>query len=426
MDPNSFAFIENLEDSDEFSKEELDILKGGLNSQESQPPIPEQNTDQNQQSHNEQDNQLEQTESNAFNDEILKAGQNLDQNKANTQNDENRQNENKNRMVPHGAFHQERELRKETESKLEALQGQFNQLQQQFSVGSERLQKVSELIESQQRLQQEQQQKQQEAQNQPPNKDEDLFGYLEWQNQQNASKLDQLSDLVTKSQDAYQDNQIQQRQQQQHEQLLNAYATDARNFMQQNPDFTEAYAHVINGRDGELQMMGYNDPQQRAQIISQEEQTIALQLMQQGKSPAQFIYEWAKQRGFQPAQANVDPNNQAEQLQQNNQPPVNTQNNAGQMQQYQQLAQNNQQQAPNAPQQQNIQQNGQQSGMDKVSQLAQNTAANKSLSGAGGGEVQTNTIRTLAAMSDSDFERLMEKHPNEIMRSLGAPEGSIF
>ncbi len=405
MNTKTYGFMDELAQSDEFSEEDLALLKGDMTSQNSEAILPEQQGEDQTVQAPEDETTFEQEISN-INNAGAKDQEPTDEKTEETGGSE----ENRNRMVPHGALHQERERHKETKGELQSLRSEMQQLQKQFDVGNERLRLVTEAIQQQGQFQQQQAQKLEAEQNPPPNPEEDLFGYFRYNQEQQNQQINELKDLFTKTQDQIQDRELSQQQQRQEQQqqasFETAYVNDARAFMNQKPDFHEAYAHVLQGRDAELQLMGYTNPQDRAQIIQSEEQSIAVRMLEQGKSPAEFIYNWATQRGYQPKAANPEMNSQAgEVLQSNTQTDTNIQNGVQQ-----------------PPQQQSSQANG----MDKVAQIADAAAANKSLSGAGGGEVQTDTVRTLASMSDTEFTRLMEKHPNEIMRALGAPDGTVF
>lgn len=80
-------------------------------------------------------------------------------------------------------------------------------------------------------------------------------------------------------------------------QIVNTYAGAAKQFAVKQPDFPDAYKHVIATRKMELQELGY-DPQAIVQTLQHEEMGLAANALQNGQDPAEIIYRMAKARGF--------------------------------------------------------------------------------------------------------------------------------
>ena len=71
-----------------------------------------------------------------------------------------------------------------------------------------------------------------------------------------------------------------------------------RNFRARQPDYDDAAKFLIDHRDNELATTGYGDAKQRQQILQREAWEVAARAEQTGKSPAELVYELARQRGF--------------------------------------------------------------------------------------------------------------------------------
>jgi hypothetical protein len=83
--------------------------------------------------------------------------------------------------------------------------------------------------------------------------------------------------------------------------LIAAYRMDAAQFEAQNPDFKAAYTHLLNSRATELQAIGYEDPMQLHQALTNDEMSIAQMALANKKSAAEIIYNLAQQRGYRRA-----------------------------------------------------------------------------------------------------------------------------
>lgn len=101
--------------------------------------------------------------------------------------------------------------------------------------------------------------------------------------------------------------QLQQQQQQQTmQQNFAAFQTQVRSLRDQftttTPDFPDAYAHIRDNRVSDLRAYGYTDDQIK-QVVFQEEAALAQSAIQQGRNPAEVIYEMSKRHGYVPKAA---------------------------------------------------------------------------------------------------------------------------
>ena len=71
-------------------------------------------------------------------------------------------------------------------------------------------------------------------------------------------------------------------------------------FSKQQPEYHEAYRYAADARDQELQALGYSDPAARANIVRMNTAEIVHNAMQQGRNPAELVWEYARSRGFAP------------------------------------------------------------------------------------------------------------------------------
>ena len=69
-------------------------------------------------------------------------------------------------------------------------------------------------------------------------------------------------------------------------------------FAKTQPEYHEAYRYAADARDRELQSLGYADPSARAAIVRQNTAEIINSAIQQGRNPAELVWEYAQARGF--------------------------------------------------------------------------------------------------------------------------------
>ncbi|MGE5624847.1 MAG: hypothetical protein ACM3ZT_04790 [Bacillota bacterium] len=83
-------------------------------------------------------------------------------------------------------------------------------------------------------------------------------------------------------------------------------------FIQSEPDYPDAYRYAAEARDKELQALGYTDPSARAGIVRMNTAEIIHNAMQQGRNPAELVWEYARARGFAPKAARGAGNTEAQ------------------------------------------------------------------------------------------------------------------
>jgi hypothetical protein len=69
-------------------------------------------------------------------------------------------------------------------------------------------------------------------------------------------------------------------------------------FAKNEPEYHDAYRHAADARDKELQTLGYADPAIRANIVRMNTAEIINNAIQQGRNPAELVWEYARARGF--------------------------------------------------------------------------------------------------------------------------------
>jgi len=186
-------------------------------------------------------------------------------------------NADKNKFVPHGALHAEREERKK-------LQTQLAELQTKSAVLEDRWNTILKV------------QQPQEETKAPPDPNEDIFAYSKWQ----AEQLEALKAKV----EGREQQEVQSRQQMEQEQAVwSEWSQSAQSFASQTPDFGDAVKFLSGAREKQLTAMARVDPRfadqnGRTQQINAELKGIILAAKQQGISPAEAVYQIAKDYGF--------------------------------------------------------------------------------------------------------------------------------
>jgi len=77
-------------------------------------------------------------------------------------------------------------------------------------------------------------------------------------------------------------------------------AAQEQEFAKTQPDYRDAYRYAAEVRDKELQALGYSDPAVRANITRMNTAEIVSNALQQGRNPAELVWEYARARGFRP------------------------------------------------------------------------------------------------------------------------------
>jgi hypothetical protein len=171
------------------------------------------------------------------------------------------------KMVSLSALHEERGRRKATESEKRALEHQLAELRGKFSI-IERLQAP-------------------QAETPPPTVEGDIFGVIK-----------NTTETVAEIQKRLRAEDDQKRAAGERSNLVTAYRLDAARFEARTPDFRDAYNHLLNSRASELMAMGYEDPVQLHQALTNDEMSIAQMALGNQKSAAEIIYHLAQQRGY--------------------------------------------------------------------------------------------------------------------------------
>jgi antitoxin (DNA-binding transcriptional repressor) of toxin-antitoxin stability system len=177
------------------------------------------------------------------------------------------------RFVPHQALHAERERRKATETEL----GTYRE---KMARADERLAVLNELMSKP------------EAQSpkvseQPIDPEQDPIGALK----QSYAKIAALEKQLTESTKTVEERESARA-------MVSAYQNDAARFVQEKPEFRDAYVHLMTGRHRELEAMGMTDAAERNRFIANEERQLVASAFQSRRSPAQMLYSLAVARGF--------------------------------------------------------------------------------------------------------------------------------
>jgi len=168
--------------------------------------------------------------------------------------------------VPLSALHEERERRKELQARLEALE-----------------QKLARPAEP-------------EADPDPePDKGEDLAGWLEWRARQVEGRAEKLEQAQAEAQQAAQRNEAMAHVRQTVAQREQAFRTE-------HPDYDAAYDFARETERRRLaEVEGVTDAAQQDAIIARAEQQLVMTALQQGRNPAEIVYNFAKFHGYDPS-----------------------------------------------------------------------------------------------------------------------------
>lgn len=186
------------------------------------------------------------------------------------------------KKVPYGALHEERERRKELQRKVEEsdkkvqrMEDRFQKMMDQLSVNQQHQQQIDPYL-------------------------DDPIGTI-------RSKQENLERFLFQQAKEHHDQQNMQVAQ---NQFLHRYNESAKAFLQEKPDFKEAYQHLVDSRIGEYMEAGYSK-EQAAYLINQDEASIVAKSYEDGVNPAERMYKLAKVRGYQFKAQNPQNNAQA-------------------------------------------------------------------------------------------------------------------
>jgi hypothetical protein len=186
----------------------------------------------------------------------------------------------KNKFVPHGALHAEREERKKLQVKLEELTTKSAILEDRWNTILTARQTPQEEVKA------------------PPNPEEDIFAFAKWQGEQ----LKELQDKIA----GREQQETQSRQQSEQEQAVwNEWNSSVQTFAAEKPDFKDAAQFLSDTREKQLVALGRVDPrfrdqQARTAQINAELKGIVFAAKQQGVSPAEMVYQISQDYGFAP------------------------------------------------------------------------------------------------------------------------------
>lgn len=261
------------------------------------------------------------------------------------------------KMVPHAALHEEREQRKAAQARTRELEEAQAKL----------LARTDELL--QRAIQQPQPGQQEKVADQGPNPEEDPIGYLTWANTKLAER-----------QQEYDRHLQQQNEQSQQYQALSQLQSEAlaaeAEFRSETPDYDQAAQFMQQSRSRELQAMGYNG-QQVSEQLRYEAIGLAARARENRTNPGKLIYDMAQARGYVPSQAG--------------EPPV---------------------AAPGAP--------GQPTAQERLQTVSAGQRQSRTLSGASGSAPSPMTAQRLLEMSEADFAAYKAKAPKEFRNLMGS------
>ena len=183
--------------------------------------------------------------------------------------DEEQKEEKREKTVPYGALHEERQLRKQAQEQLR----DYGEKLKTFESLQEELKAFREA--------QRQQQEQTEA-------EEDPLAYT----------AKQVAELRARQQQFEQNIQQTSQQTAEEQKFVQTVHTHVMDFMNHEPAYPQALEFFIDQRNQEYEVLGYTDPIQRRQLVDEEAKNIARHALQMGKNPAQVVWEMASKRGF--------------------------------------------------------------------------------------------------------------------------------
>lgn len=173
------------------------------------------------------------------------------------------------KKVPYGAMHEERMRRKEAMAEAQELRDKMVRMEERFKAFQEAIKPEEPEVLF----------------------DDDPAEYLRRQSEKTSQTLEQMQ---KQQQEAIQ----KQQQQANANQFLNRYQTAAQEYAESNPDFQDAYNHLVNGRVQEHMLAGGMDRDQAVALAQREEQAIASRAFEEGVNPAEKLVELAKLRGW--------------------------------------------------------------------------------------------------------------------------------
>lgn len=182
----------------------------------------------------------------------------------------------KNDHVPLATFLEEKKARKELANKYQETERQLAEMKGKFSI-IDRLRLGGE--------------PEPEMPAGPPSAEEDIFGAVK-----HVSET--LAQMQKREADERAAKEAEERAAKEQNDFVDKYRKDADAFEVKTPDFKAAYNFLLNTRAAELKAIGYDTPQKLHQALVADEFAIAQMAFEQGRSPAQMLYDLANQRGY--------------------------------------------------------------------------------------------------------------------------------
>lgn len=129
-----------------------------------------------------------------------------------------------------------------------------------------------------------------------PKFEDDPANHLKAQLEATRQEIEPVKQQIAQQQEVF-------RRQQAEAQLTNAVQAAESEFVKAQPDYLEAVAHLQRVADANLQLMGVDDPAERAAAIRRDAMAMAARALQAGRSPAEMAYQLAKNQGYAPKAA---------------------------------------------------------------------------------------------------------------------------
>lgn len=170
------------------------------------------------------------------------------------------------KMVALAALHEERSRRKEIDRQNRDLQQQMAEMRGKFAV-IDRLTAPPQMPE--------------------PTLESDIFGVVK----NTTATVDDIKRRLDAADRERHDTAMR-------DGLVRAYQMDAAQFEAATPDFRAAYDHLLASRAQELVSLGYDSPQAVHQALLADEFAVAQMALASRRSPAEAIYNLARQRGY--------------------------------------------------------------------------------------------------------------------------------
>ena len=180
------------------------------------------------------------------------------------------------RMVPHAALHEERERRKETERQLAELTRRSEE-------------RINMLL---QRVTQPQSPQAQQQAPALPEPDKDPVGHI-------LGRIGNIEQALPVIAQALQGMGQQNQQAAAEGQLMQAAMAMEQDFANKTPDYQQAVAYLADQRHKELEALGWVNVAERQALIRREALQLAATAIQSGHNPGAYVYNMAKIRGFQ-------------------------------------------------------------------------------------------------------------------------------